>query len=34
MIRERLERIAAGKELLNERRGRVERALEELRAVR
>jgi argininosuccinate lyase len=34
MIEERLERIAAGEERLNERRGRVERAMEELRAVR
>ena len=34
MIQERLERIAAGEERLNERRGRVERAMEELRAVR
>ena len=32
MIEERLERIAAGEKRLNERRGRVERALEELRA--
>ena len=34
MIEERLERIAAGEERLNERRGRVERALGELRAVK
>jgi argininosuccinate lyase len=34
MIQERLERIAAGEERLAERRGRVERALGELRAVR
>jgi argininosuccinate lyase len=34
MIQERLERIAAGEERLNERRGRVERAMEELRGTR
>ncbi|GEM_PF-2948535 len=32
MIEERLERIAAGEKRLKERRGRVERALGELRA--
>jgi argininosuccinate lyase len=34
MVRERLERIAAGKERLAERRSRVERALEELESQR
>jgi argininosuccinate lyase len=34
MIKERLERIAAGEERLTERKGRVERALGELRAER
>jgi argininosuccinate lyase len=34
MIEERLERIAAGEERLDERRGRVERAMGELRAIK
>jgi argininosuccinate lyase len=34
MIKDRLGRIAAGEERLAERRGRVDRALEELRAVK